>query len=225
MRRHFRNHARPGFSRPHPSSVKDLQRRRRRLQLSASGQPINPSIEPLVTTVQSSPSLSPPITSLSEDSDEEAGTIAEIKGSRRRSRFEFEDNEQDELLEDYDLWVGSDSPRQLHKKVEDNDVTHYRDSPEHQLSPPSTALSPRHHTRDARSRSKIDSCKELHSPSSPRSPVLYSAQSPRAGYIYTPSSAYARSCTDPRVSTLLRPAFKLAAGHQPVVKEEMVTWW
>lgn len=192
MRRHYRNHTTPGFSR---SQSNDNRRRRRRAPQSASlsgGDSISPTIR-MATTKRQQFIPSPPISSLamSEDSDDDISDPMEGTYT----------HEEDEL----------ESPNEEFFTRQRRGFVH----------PSSRGMPGRpEHERTASqhfSQSHIRSLRR--SPSSP--PPSPSPSPPPSEPFYSPSAPYVRSLADPRVSTALRPAFhSTPLPRKQAVKQE-----
>ena len=201
MRRHYRNHARPGFSRANAPNTKSI--RRRMEQISAStlalvgvGSRALTSAAGLDHAERLSSSLH---TNASDDSGGENSYDAD---GRMRSESLESDSEQDpyEPMDDVEAHDSDNKPFVPTRQVEhDPESTRL-----HEITPP------RFHSRSPK---HCNPSHLQHADSSGVTKQIYSCPNS-----YTPSSAvYLHSCTDLNVSTVLRPAF-----NKRTVKEGLV---
>jgi hypothetical protein len=202
MRRHYRNHTTPGFSR---SQSNDPRRRRRRdpHQPSFAGGNTSPTVR--TTAGQQSLITSPPISSLtmSEDSDEDISDAME--GTYAFDEEDELESPSEETTTRYPRAYGSSSgPREVPRR------SNYEYA----------------HTQHF-SQSHIRSFRGLNHRSASSPSTSPSSSPPPSEPFYNPSAPYVRSLADSRVSTALRPAFGPAPAprRQPVKEEPTSDIW
>ncbi|RDB30242.1 C2H2 finger domain transcription factor mtfA [Hypsizygus marmoreus] len=199
MRRHYRNHTTPGFSRP---QTNDTRRRRRRGQSNGLIF-VGGNASPTMQRPGSGSSMTPPISSLSmdDDSDEDLSDVAANDG--------FQDEEEDELDSLPDESVHTS--RRPYSRSSDLAESHsYERTTFNRYS--------QSHMRSANP-NLTSSCRSRSS-SSPTPPLPGVATSVHQDRIYNPSPPYVRSFTDSRVSTALRPAFHSKSIVRTEIKDE-----
>lgn len=193
MRRHYRNHTTPGFSRAQPNE----NRRRRRRSAQSVAQFLEPTGPPPPVRAQKGPYVAtPPITAFgaSDSEDSDSGD------TRSYSRSHHDKEEEDELL-DYEMEDPADyrAAASLAQSMERVAVAPQRRrnyEPQLASSHPHSYAAPHAHGRGMTPGSGFQSSSSSASPSPP------------SEHRYVPSMPYIRSMgSGPRVSTALRPAF------------------
>jgi len=205
MRRHYRNHARSGVSESHGALSKNIQVRMRKMSGSTSpeGRPtLSPSDDGRQRLVSSSPSTSSSHLSSSECSDE---MIFEMENYDHLS----EEEPDKQLLS---IQQVEQCPRG--RDIEDEDISYL--SPSSFLTLSCSPIPP-NLQRDDHGQIFSHDCDYTQSntrtlPRSSSSLLTSGSAKQTPGRMYSSSSpVYARSCTDLKVSTVLRPAFNPAS--------------
>lgn len=215
MRRHYRNHTTPGFSRAQPN---ESRRRRRRTAPSVTHLFVEPTGPPSSGRAQHGPYVATPTITTFGTSDSEDDISDSGDTPYSRSHQDKEEDEEDELL-DYEMeesgnyHVAASLAQSMERVAVAPERRYVSQSQAHHFATPHSYAAP-HHGRRMTPGSGFQSSSSSASPSS----------SPPSEHRYVPSIPYFHSMgADMRVSTALRPAFHSGRPTGQAVKGERMS--